>query len=130
MVQLKVVSGKQAGTVVEVRKFPFVLGRNSAANLRLEEEGIWERHLELNLQMPGGFVLKVRDEARAAVNDQPVREATLRNGDLIALGPATVRFWLSETRQTSLFPRECLTWAALAALCAAQIALIYWLLRS
>jgi len=40
-----------------------------------------------------------------------------------------IRFWLSETRQKGLRLREFLTWAALTALCAGQVALIYALLR-
>jgi len=129
MVQLKVLSGKQTGTVALARRFPFVVGRNSTANLRLEEAGVWDRHLELNLQMPDGFTLKVHPQARATVNDQPVQQAVLRNGDLIAIGPVRIRFGLSETRQKGLRPREFLTWLALGALCATQVALIYRLLR-
>jgi len=129
MVQLKVLSGKQAGTVIVARRFPFIVGRNPAANLRLEEEGIWDRHLDLNLQMPEGFFLKVHSQARATVNDLPVQQAFLRNGDLIAIGPVKIRFSLSETRQLGLGPREFLTWIALGALCAGQLALIYQLLR-
>src|SRR5881396_3121133 len=116
MVQLKVLSGKQAGAVAVARRFPFLVGRSHPADLRLEEEGIWDRHLELDLQIPDGFVLKVHPPARATVNDQPVKRVSLRNGDLIAMGPVKIQFWLSETRQSCLRPREWLTWAALAAL--------------
>src|SRR6266542_3059159 len=112
MVQLKILSGKQAGAVAVARRFPFVVGRSRAANLRLEEEGIWDRHLDLELRIPDGFVAKVHSSARATVNDQPVQEAVLRNGDLIAVGPVKIQFWLSETRQSALRPREFLTWAA------------------
>ena len=128
MVQLKVLSGKQAGAVVATGRFPFLVGRNHTAHLRLEEDGVWDRHLELDLRMPQGFMLTVQPEARATVNGQPVQQAVLRNGDLIAMGPVNIQFWLSETRQSELRAREWLTWAALAALCAGQLALIYRLL--
>ena len=128
MVQFNVLSGKQAGAVAVARRFPFVVGRDSSANLRLEEEGVWDRHLELDLRMPDGFILKVLSQARAAVNDQPVQQAVLRNGDLIGIGAVKIRFWLSETRQLALRMREFLTWAAVVALCAGQLALIYRLL--
>src|SRR5256885_2853798 len=85
MVQLKVLSGKQAGAVTVARRFPFIVGRDASANLRLEEEGVWERHLERDLQMPEGFVLIVNPKARATVNDQPVQQALLRNGDLLGV---------------------------------------------
>jgi hypothetical protein len=128
MVQLKVLSGKEAGAVAIARHFPFVVGRDGSAQFRLQEEGVWDRHFELDLRLPEGFLLKVCPEARVTVNDQPVDRAVLRNGDLLGVGAARIRFSLSETRQKSLRPREVLTWAALVALCAAQLALIYWLL--
>jgi len=128
MVQLKVFSGKQAGTATLARRFPFVVGRNRAADLCLEQDGIWDRHLELHLQIPDGFLLKAHPRALTSVNGQPVQQAFLRNGDLIEVGPLKIQSWLSETRQRGLRTREFLTWFALAALCAGQIVLIYGLL--
>ena len=127
MVQLKVFSGKQAGTATLARRFPFVVGRNRAADLCLEQDGIWDRHLELHLQIPDGFLLKAHPRALTSVNGQPVQQAFLRNGDLIEVGPLKIQFWLSETRQRGFLTREFLTWFALAALCAGQIILIYGL---
>jgi hypothetical protein len=51
----------------------------------------------------------------------------LRNGDLLEMGALKVRFWLSESKQSSMRFREWATWAALALLTLGQIALIYWL---
>ncbi len=128
MVQLQVFSGKHAGTATLARRFPFVVGRNSTADLCLEQDGIWDRHLELHLQIPDGFLLKAHPRALTSVNGQPVQQAFLRNGDLIEVGPLKIQFWLSETRQRGLRTREFLTWFALTALCAGQIVLIYVLL--
>ena len=128
MVLLQVFSGKNAGTATLARHFPFVVGRNSTADLCLEQEGIWDRHLEFHLQIPDGFLLKAHPLALTSVNGLPVQQTFLRNGDLIEVGPLKIQFWLSETRQRGLRTREFLTWFALAALCAAQIVLIYGLL--
>jgi hypothetical protein len=128
MVQLQLLSGKHAGTTTLARRFPFVVGRNSTADLCLEQEGIWDRHLEFHLQIPDGFLLKAHPLALTSLNGQPIQQAFLRNGDLIEIGPLKIQFWLSETRQRDLRTREFLTWFALAALCAGQIFLIYALL--
>ena len=128
MVQLQVLSGKHAGTATLARRFPFVIGRNSTADLCLEQDGIWDRHLELDLQIPDGFLLKSHPGALTSVNGQSVQQACLRNGDVIDIGPLKNQFWLSETHQRGLRTREFLTWFALAALCAGQIILIYALL--
>ena len=129
MVQLEILSGKKAGTQWVARRFPVRIGRAAAADLCLEERGIWDQHVVLNFDPPVGFVLALQPDALAAVNGEPVREAVLRNGDCIEIGSVKLRFWLGETRQTGLRSREALTWTALVAITAGQIALIYWLLR-
>ena len=63
----------------------------------------------------------------ASLNHLPVRQASLRNGDLIELGAVQLQFGLSPTRHRSLRLREVLTWIALGLLCLGQVALIYWL---
>ena len=128
MVQLKVFSADQSSATTLARRFPFVIGRNRSADLCLEQEGVWERHLELHLQLSEGFLLKAHPQALTNLNGKPVQQASLRNGDLIEVGRLKIQFWLSDTRQRSLWWREFLTWAALAALCAGQILLIYQLL--
>ena len=47
MVQLRILSGKMAGVDITARHFPFRIGRSAAAELQLQEDGVWERHLEL-----------------------------------------------------------------------------------
>ena len=118
MVQLQVFSDQHAGTSTLASRFPFVVGRNSTADLRLEQEGIWDRHLEFHLQIPDGFLLKAHPHALTNVNGHPIQQAFLRNGDLIEVGPLKIQFWLSETRERGVQTRELLTWFDLAALCA------------
>ena len=104
------------------------IGRASDADLPLEEPGIWPRHCRIARQ---GRELVCQAEAGAllSVNGAPVQQAVLRNGDVISVGALKIRFALSPVRQSSLRAIECLTWAALALLCLAQIALISRLLR-
>ena len=129
MVQLKVLSGKQAGTAWAARRFPMRIGRAATADLQSEEDGVWEKHLQLDFDPAAGLVLTAQPNALASVNGQPVQQIVLRNGDTINIGSLTLQFWLSETRQAGLRFREGLTWAGIAAISLFQIALIYWLLR-
>ena len=129
MVQLDILSGKKAGTRWVARRLPVLVGRSAPADLCLEESGVWDRHLELHLDPPRGFVLTVQRDTLAAVNGQPVTEAVLRNGDCIEIGSVKLCFWLGETRQGGLCLREWSTWSALAGITAGQFVLIYWLLR-
>lgn len=129
MVQLKVLSGKKAGTAWVARHFPVRVGRSAAADLQVDESGVWDQHLQLDFNPAAGIVLSAQPNALATVNGQPVQRAVLRNGDAIDIGSLKMQFWLSETRQTGLRFREGLTWIAIAAISLGQIGLIYWLLR-
>ncbi len=128
MVQLQILSGKKAGTPWGARRFPVRIGRSASADLQLEDDGVWDQHLQINFNPSDGFVLSAESEALTRVNGQPVQQTVLRNGDAIEIGATKLQFWLSQTRQTGLRFREWLTWAGVAAICLGQIALIYWLL--
>ena len=128
MVQLQVQAGSQAGLQWAARHFPVRIGRATDNDLSLDDDGVWDRHLEIAVPSSDGFLLQSHPDALTYVNGQPVRETVLRNGDLIQLGSVQLRFWLVASRQYSLRFREAATWVALGLLCACQIGLIYWLL--
>ncbi len=129
MVQLRVLSGKKAGTAWVARRFPVRIGRAADADLQLEDSGVWDQHLRLDFEARRGIVLRAQSEAAPTVNGEPVQEAVLRNGDAIDIGSVRLRFELSETRQRGLRFREWLTWGGIAAICLGQVGLIYSLLR-
>ena len=128
MIQLNVLSGKKAGSQPVVRRFPFHIGRAAGNDLQLDDAGVWDRHLALECQRNEGFKLVTSPDALAAVNNQPVQTTRLRNGDIITVGSVRLRFWLAAVRQRGLRLRELFVWVLIAAVCLAQVALIYWLL--
>src|SRR6266436_469301 len=127
MIQIKVLSGRAAGTMHVVERFPVSIGRDPNADLRLEENGVWDQHLQIDFIAGEGLALRVRPEASVAVNGRPVQSAILLNGDLLEMGSLKLQFWLAESRQTGLRWREGFTWFAIAAVSLAQICLIYLL---
>ena len=129
MFQLKVLSGKKAGTVWVARRFPVRIGRAAAADLQLEESGVWDQHLKLDLSPEEGIVLSAQPNALATVNGQPAHRVVLRNGDAIDVGSLRMQFWLSEARQAGLSFREGLTWAGIAVVSLGQVGLVYGLLH-
>ena len=129
MFQLKVLSGKKAGTVWVARRLPVRIGRAAAADLQLEESGVWDQHLKLDLSPEEGIVLSAQPNALATVNGQPAHRVVLRNGDAIDVGSLRMQFWLSEARQAGLSFREGLTWAGIAVVSLGQVGLVYWLLH-
>lgn len=129
MVQLKIISGSKAGIDWVARRFPVRLGRGKRCQLKLDDPGIWDDHIHLDFSRQEGIVARVQGDALALVNGTPIRDAILQNGDVLDLGAARVQFWLSPTRQANMAWREWATWLGIAAICALQIALVYWLIR-
>jgi hypothetical protein len=129
MVQLHILSGKMADQQILARHFPFWIGRSETANLRLQEDAVWDRHFRIEFVPPAGFVLTTDANAFVTLNGQQVHHAVLKSGDLIEIGLLKLRFSLSPTRQRHLATREVLTWTSLAVLCLVQIGIIYWLLQ-
>jgi len=128
VVQLTILSGHQAGAHWVARRFPVQIGRAPNSDLCLQDDGVWENHLQIQMRSREGFLLAAQPQAFVAVNGQTIQEAMLRNGDLIELGALRIRFGLAPSRQRGLRLREGLVWLTLAVLCGGQIALIYWLL--
>lgn len=128
MIQLKILSGKKAGTEMVARHFPFRVGRSADCELSIEDAGVWERHFQINLNPPG-FDLATEPNTSVVIDGKTLQQTQLRNGDIIEIGLAKILFGFSPTRQKSLVLREWLTWIALIALCVGQLALIYELLR-
>jgi predicted component of type VI protein secretion system len=129
MVQFSVLSGRQAGTRWVARRFPFCIGRGDGTHLQLDAPGVWDQHARLDFKRNEGFCLTALGDALVTVNDKPVRDAVLRNGDHIGLGSARVQFWLAETRQRSLWWREAAAWSCVGLFTLGQIGLLHWLLR-
>ena len=129
MVELRILSGKQAGTTAVACRFPFFVGRGTQADLRLDDEGIFERHFELQLNRGEGFAVTVCPNAYAAVNGETVHQKTLRAGDVISAGSVKLAFALCPARPRSLRWREVMLWLGLAVVSLAQVAIIYLLLE-
>jgi len=130
VIQLQILSGKQAGVSWDARRFPVRVGRSSRCDLRLEDDGVWEEHLQVALNPAEGFLLSVHPGALVTVNQTPVQTQRLRNGDLITAGSAKLCFRLGDNRQRGLRLREWLAWTLIVGVCLGQVALIYWLLQS
>ena len=127
MVLLNILSGKKAGTQSVARRFPFQVGRSAQNDLVLDDAGVWDGHLRIELQLPEGVMLNTAPDALTTLNGQRIEKGVLRNGDIIEVGSVKLRFGLAPTKQGGLRLRETLTWIGLAGLCLGQVALIYWL---
>jgi len=111
-----------------LRDFPVVIGRGSRAGLRLKQTGVWEEHAELRLQAGDGFFIRCCGQALLVVNGRSMSESRLRNGDLLELGGASLRFGFTETHQRRFRIRERCSWIGIGLLCLGQLILVYLVL--
>ena len=129
MVQLNILSGRKAGSHAIARRFPFSIGRAANNSLQLDDEGVWDQHLILEFKRKDGFFVTKENAAFATVNEQAFDTMRLHNGDIITIGSAKLQFWLASVRQHGLRLREALVWTMIIAVSAAQLLLVYWLIR-
>ena len=98
-------------------------------DLRLEENGVWDDHFLLDLDVQTGFHLFVTPGAILSVNQAPVQSVRLRNSDIITVGAVQLSFRLSPTQQPSLHLQEWCVWGLVVAVTVAQFLLIFLALR-
>jgi predicted component of type VI protein secretion system len=128
LAQLTVLNKHGASLQITRADLPVRIGRAADCQLRLEEKGIWDHHVELDLDRDDSFLLRPASEASTLVNDEPLKEEfKLANGDVIILGQTKVQFLIGPMRQQLSGTRETLCWMWLAAFMAAQVWLIRWL---
>jgi pSer/pThr/pTyr-binding forkhead associated (FHA) protein len=130
VIQLHVLNGRKASVSFTSLRLPVTLGRGEPCDFRLEDDGVWDQHLEFSVAPPNQIQFRSTAEAFTAVNGQRVQEVILRNGDLIEIGGVQLRFGLAPVRQHSIAWREAFTWVALAVLALGQVVLIYLLNQS
>ena len=129
MIQIRILSGKTAGDVHVVRRFPFRIGRAAGNELQMNDDGVWDNHLVLEVQKNEGFTVKTISDAFVAINEQPQTYARLRNGDILSFGSAKIQFWLAAPRQRGLRLRELSVWLLLTLVTGFQFFLIYCLVK-
>jgi pSer/pThr/pTyr-binding forkhead associated (FHA) protein len=125
MIQLQVLNGKMAGSIAVARHFPLFVGRGTQDGFVLEDAGIWDSHVTIDLNATNEFELKSRLEALTVVNGSAVKRHILRNGDLIELGATHIRFALSDAEQKRLSLEEVGTWILAGATGLIQILVLY-----
>jgi pSer/pThr/pTyr-binding forkhead associated (FHA) protein len=92
MASLTVETGTLAGKRVEIRSDRLVIGRSASAHLVLPTESVSSRHCAI-MPRGGRYVLQDTDSTNGTrLNGAPVREARLKQGDLISVGDVDLRF--------------------------------------
>ncbi len=94
---LATLTDEAGGQVHEIRSQLVQLGRDAANDVPLSDLTVSRRHA-LILKTDAGFLLRNEDSRNGVfVNEEPVQEAVLADGDVVGLGSCRLRFRLAES---------------------------------
>jgi diguanylate cyclase (GGDEF)-like protein len=89
---LIVLQGQRLGQRIEIGEHPLVIGRSAECDFQITERSVSRRHACI-WKEPSGFRLKDLDSTnKTLLNEQPVIEAELKDGDHIAIGGCVLKF--------------------------------------
>lgn len=98
--------GSHVGEMYPLSEPDMVVGRSSKVDIRLDEEGISRRHARL-VQMGNDFFIEdLKSVNGTFVNGTPIKGQTLKDGDKIRLGAATILKFTYHDRLDELFQRQ------------------------
>ena len=89
---LVVLQGARLGQRIDVGEQPLVIGRAPECDFQIMERSISRQHCRI-LRDANGYRIKDLDSTnRTLVNDQPIIEAELRDGDHVTIGSCVLKF--------------------------------------
>ncbi len=89
---LLVNQGEGVGRTFEVRETPLVVGRSSDCDIRLLNRAVSRLHFRVWRDATGYWLRDLNSTNRTFLNDRPVVEARLKDGDVIAAGGTVFLF--------------------------------------
>ena len=93
---LVVIFGAEIGRRIALEGRDVVIGRAASNDLQLDNDSVSRTHAIIS-RTSQGFVLRDQDSTNGSfVNDQPVRERALKDGDQIRIGRAMLKFLTSD----------------------------------
>jgi len=84
--RLAAVSGKLKGAVFAVNDEPFVIGRDTTANLCIADASVSRRHSRIEKKDTGFLITDLESLNGTFVNDVPVKSRLIEHGDRVRIG--------------------------------------------
>jgi hypothetical protein len=101
MLELAILTGRRAQTVIPLPVLPRSIGR-SGADIDLESSGVASRHAVLEDRGPEGFQIQAVGEATIYSGGKSYRSLRIKNGDVFELGGVGLQFRLCPARPRNL----------------------------
>jgi len=94
--RLTAIAGKLKGAVFKLADGPFVIGRETAANLCLADASVSRRHSVIEKKEDAYVIADLESLNGTFVNDVPVRSRRLEHGDHVKIGESQFLFLVHE----------------------------------
>jgi len=91
-VSFQIIEGPDKGKKRRFKGVRMVVGRAKGVDLRLNDQSVSRRHLELVHGDKGTVLRDLVSASGTKVNDERVEECTLKHGDVIQLGKTSIRY--------------------------------------
>jgi diguanylate cyclase (GGDEF)-like protein len=91
-----VIYGPEIGRRVPLSTAPFDIGRSSKNDLFIDQESISRHHARITFDGASYLISDMNSTNGTFVNDAPVKEAKLRDGDQIQVGRSILKFMTGE----------------------------------
>jgi pSer/pThr/pTyr-binding forkhead associated (FHA) protein len=92
MASLRILSGTLEGQDIELPPDPQTIGRGSACNVRLGDQGVSSKHAKIWCEAGRFFLMDLGSTNGTFINDKDVDRAELNDGDEITFGMTKARF--------------------------------------
>lgn len=91
-----VIYGPELGKRLQLGAAPFTIGRSSKSDLFLDQESVSRNHARISFDGTQYWVADLQSTNGTFVNDEPVREQRLRDGDQVRVGRSILKFMTGE----------------------------------
>lgn len=89
---LVVLQGQRLGQRIDVGDQPLVIGRSEDCDFQITERSVSRHHARIWHEASGFRVKDLGSTNKTLLNDQPIIEAELKDGDYIAIGACVLKF--------------------------------------
>lgn len=89
---LVVIYGQQIGRRFRIKRGEVLIGRSSQAQIQIDHESVSRRHAQVAIGDQEAVVRDLGSTNGTYVNDEPVTERVLRDGDLIKVGRTILKY--------------------------------------
>jgi diguanylate cyclase (GGDEF)-like protein len=91
-----VIYGPELGRRVQLGTAPFEIGRSSKSDLPIDQESISRHHARVTFDGTNYWIADNNSTNGTFLNDEPVREKRLKDGDQIQIGRSILKFMTGE----------------------------------